>query len=561
MTETFVHEFLRQMEQAPERLALVCVGEDGSELAVNRAEFLAAARNQAWRLKTGGVGAGEVVLLVLPHGMDLFSSFWGALLLGAVPVVYAYPGSQDQQDSYLESLREFVEAVGCDAVLLQDEEFVLRAGLQETGVALLSPAAENFPVETGEIVPPGIPSLDQMAILQFSSGTTGAKKGVIISHRAMLNYLADNALTLQLSPEDVVVSWLPLNHDMGLIGCFVVPLTCGFPTVVMSPRYWLGRPAELLRQVHKQQGSITMMPNFAFNYLTTRLRDNELAGIDLSSWRVVVSGAEPVNMAVLEAFRQRFSAHGLGETVLRVGYGMAECVLGISRTPVGTQPRADSVDARRLSADHRAVPAGEAETGSRHVASCGVPHPMVEVQIVDDSGRSLGEREVGEIQVKSSTLFSGYWRQPELTGAALAGGWFHTGDLGYLFEGELYVCGRKKDVIISFGNNIYPEDVEEIAESFAEVRNGRCVAFGIYDERKGTENVLVLCELRKQLEPDEQKRLITRIRERIWEKLDVLVANIGIVDRGWIVKTTSGKLARSANREKYLAEKKPPPPT
>jgi fatty-acyl-CoA synthase len=552
MFETFVHQFVDQMKSSPEKLALVCIEDDGTERQINRAEFLEAVQGQAWKLKSQGVDIGNIVLLVLPHGMELFSAFWGVLLLGAVPVVYAYPNALENQQIYLEQLKDFVLQIRNDVVLILPEFFEELADLlRGSGINIIQGGKENLEPRGNDLDASNVSSLEQTALLQFSSGTTGAKKGVMLSHRAIINYLAANVISMQLSPSDVIVSWLPLNHDMGLIACFIVPLTGGFPAVIMSPRRWITDPGSLFRAVHRYRGTITLMPNFAFSYCTKNVSDYELAGADLSSW-LVINGAERVRREDLWAFSERFAVYGMQNLALRVGYGMAECVLGVSRTPLGSQPKVDWVDQQALLTDGKAISCEPNVPNAKVIVSCGRPHPMVEMEIVAETGLPLPERKVGEIRIQSTTLFSGYYLQPELTQSVLIDGWFYTGDLGYLSEGELYVCGRKKDVIITFGRNIYPEDIEGIAGSFPEVRRGRVVAFGVSNGEAGTEKIVLLCELRNDSEGVDFQ-LVNSIRKRVWQSLDVYISQVGFVERGWVVKTSSGKIARSANKEKYLA--------
>jgi len=555
MFETFVHQFLQQMKTAPERLALVCIEDDGSQRQVSRRELLAATQCQARSLQAQGVAGGDVCLIVLPHGMDLFTHFWAALMLGAVPVIYAYPGMLETQQGFCEQLEDFSRQIQCDQLLVAAELHAeMEQRLADSGSRLLQSSGSAAVGDGAEIEPPQVASLEQTAILQFSSGSTGSKKGVVISHRAMSNYLEANASTMQLSAGDVVVSWLPLNHDMGLIACFIVPLTCGFPTVLMSPRHWMGQPDSLFRAVSKYRGTITLMPNFAFGYCSKQVRDDQITGIDLTCWRILISGGEPARIGLLDEFAERFSAAGLERTALRVGYGMAECVLGISRTPINEYPKVHRVDRLKLLKEDRAVSCNSDAGNAREIVSCGRAHPMVQVQVVDTSGLPLPERSVGEICVKSTALFSGYYRLTGPIEPVAADEWFHTGDLGYLHDGEVYVCGRRKDIIISFGSNIYPGDIEAIAESFPTVRKGRTVAFGVDDKRRGTERIVLLCELQDAIPEEKRTQLISGIREQVRQKLDVLLSAIDFVERGWVIKTTSGKLARAANREKFLQE-------
>jgi len=555
MFETLLHQFVRQMQDTPGATALVCIDEAGGAHSYTRAEFLAEVQVRATGLREQEIVAGEPLLIALPHGIDLFASFWATLLVGAVPVIHPYPGALDSRNGFAAQVGEFARQIKCQAVLCAGElNNELLQVLKGTDIRVVRIPADGSLQSAASLEPVKVSSLEEPAILQFSSGATGAKKGVVISHRALLNYLATNEITLRLTPEDVFVSWLPLNHDMGLIACFTVPLTSGLPLVIMSPQYWIAHPGALFRAVHHYRGSITFMPNFAFSYCSRAVRDTEIAEIDLSSWRILVSGGEPARIEAMEAFSRRFAPRGLQPMAMRVGYGLAECVLGVSRTPLGKQPQVDWVDQKALIGAGQAVPCSRDAAHAKAIVSCGKAHPIVELDVVSESGQSLREREVGEIRVRSTALFSGYYLQPGLTEEAMRDGWFHTGDLGYLHDGELYVCGRKKDLIISFGSNIYPEDVEAIAESFEEVRRGRAVAFGIDDERRQTEKIVLVCETQPDFPAGQTAALALEIRERAWQRLGVVVAQVEFVKRGWVIKTTSGKLTRSANREKYLAE-------
>ncbi len=552
MHETFVDQFVNHMQTNPEQLALVCLEDTGYEHVVSRAEFLSMVMGQAVAMESKGIRAQDIVLLALPHGLELFAAFWAVLYVGAVPVINAYPSPFEDQATALDRLVKLCLEIQCSALLtLSSREDDLSARFKDSSVTLLYADLNASSTDSLHSKPATPKSLEDMAILQFSSGTTGAKKGVMISYRAINNYLAANRSSMQLTAKDCVVSWLPLNHDMGLIACFVLPLTSGLPTVLMSPRQWITQPRKLFSAVSRYRGTITLMPNFAFSFCTKNIGQEDVEKEDLSSWRLLINGAERVNLQDMKAFYERFSSLGLHRLAIRVGYGMAECVLGVSRTPAEQQPSVDWVDSKILSVEKKAVPCDSSNPESKAIVSCGRPHEMVTMEIVGESGIALQERHVGEVRIKSSTLFSGYF-SPLRTEVRSADEWFYTGDLGYVFDGEIYLCGRTKDLIISYGRNVFPEDIESIAASFTEVRRGRAVAFGVTDSEKGTENIVLICEVNVDREDTSLAQLANSIRREALSLLELVISDIQFQDKGWIIKTTSGKIARSANKAKYL---------
>jgi fatty-acyl-CoA synthase len=555
MHDTFVHQFVDQMRHSPGKLAMVCVEDDGAERQITRSQFLAAVQTQARSLLSQGVKPGDIALLALPHGMDLFAAFWGVLFLGGIPIVFNYPNSPQDKYAYFDQVKTFSDQTQNQAVLVSPENYLDLIYLFDSSKMKVIQTRVTEP-RRGEasIEPVRVPSLETTAILQFSSGTTGAKKGVMLSFRAIMNYLGAIQVYMQITPDDVMVSWLPLSHDMGLIASFILPLTSGFPTVILSPRAWISKPSRLFGLVHKYKGTISLMPNFAFSYCAKSVTDKQMEGLDLSSWRLVINGAEMVRSENLVSFSKRFGPYGLPQTALSVGYGMAECVLGVSRTPLGEHPKVDWVDRDSLSNHGKALACPANAPNGKAVVSCGRPHPNVEILIVDQAGQPLPEREVGEIRVRNTTLFSGYHLQPELTRQRLLDGWFRTGDLGYTCGGELYVCGRESDVIITFGKKVYPEDIEAIAESFPQVRKGRTAAFGVEDERSGSELVVLVCELVDPVRQGAQDQLVKEISAEVLRQLGVMVSVVRFEGKGWVVKTTSGKVARAGNREKYLRD-------
>ncbi|MBX3047545.1 MAG: AMP-binding protein [Anaerolineales bacterium] len=518
----------------------------GQPQPVNRAQLLAHARGAAAQLAAQGVGPGDVVLLVLQHSLELVYYFWGAALLGAVPSIFAFLTEKLDPDLYRQRIKTLVEHSEAKAVVTYPEnQAALRELLAGLPVQLLVaagiPEAPTGPLRAAEI------SAEEIGLLQHSSGSTGMQKGVALSHGAVLRQIAAYRAAIQLDPEtDVIVSWLPLYHDMGLIAGFVMPIITGTHLVLMSPFEWVRQPGSLLDAIHTYRGTLCWLPNFAYNLLARTFRPQE--GLDLSSWRAVINCSEPAQAESQQLLLEKLAPYGFREEALAVSYAMAENTFAVTQTRIGQPPRVDTVEIAAIQERGAAQPAAE---GKRFV-SCGPPIARVELRVVDEQGQPLPERRVGEIALRSDFMLSGYHNRPDLSAQALtADGWYLSGDMGYLADGELYITGRKKDLIIVGGKNIYPQDIEAIASRTPGVHPGRAVAFGVFDERQGSEKIVVLCEAAADADPDESER---QLRAAIVKETEVTLGDFRFVPRGWIVKTSSGKQARNDNREKYLRE-------
>jgi acyl-CoA synthetase (AMP-forming)/AMP-acid ligase II len=293
------------------------------------------------------------------------------------------------------------------------------------------------------------------------------------------------------------------------------------------------------------------MPNFAYNHCVRAVRDEDLAGVDLSSWRALVNAAEPVRLDSHRAFHERFAPWGFRESALQVAYGMAEATLFVTATEPGVPAPVDWVDRRRLAEEREAVPAEAGAPEALAMVSCGRPLRNAELRIVDERCRPLPERRVGQILIRCDSMFDGYHRQPELTARVMQDGWHLSGDMGYLAQGQLYVSGRLKDLIIVAGRNIYPQDLEAEANQVEGVHPGRTVAFGVSDPRLGTEVVVIVCELERPMSEPERERVKEEIRRRAWQQ-EVTLHDVRLVDERWLIKTSSGKISRASSREKYL---------
>ena len=533
------------------RLAVVWIGEDGSRASIQAGELHRAAMGRAHALRRHGIASSELVLLALPYSPDLLSSFLGALYGAAIPAILPYVSDQPDVAAQVERVRRLAvaaeaRAVICPPFLAAPLGDALRGVSEVIDTSMLGSVAE-----TGSV--PASVRPESTALIQFTSGTTGGQKGVRVSNAAVLSFLEGLAPALEVTPRDVVVSWLPLYHDMGVITGLLLPLVQGIPTVLMSPTHWVRAPIVMLRAIHDFNGTLTWMPNFAFSHIARSVRDADLQGLDLSAWRLCMNGAEPVREDSIAAFCARLEAFGMRREIVRAGYGMAENVL--TATLTSGPPRVDWVSAMDFQKRRIASPVPASTAGALAVVSNGSGLAGAEVAIADDEGRLLPEREVGEILVRSPHLFDGYHLRPDLTAAAMRDGWFRTGDLGYLAGGELYISGRKKDLIIVRGANISPEEIEAIADRTPGIQAGRAVAFGVADADLGTERIVIVAELRQPLpEAGGPRAVEAALRRAVLDSLGIAVGTVCFVERGWITKTSSGKLPRTTSRARYLEQ-------
>ena len=538
----------------PDALALVFIAEDGTRTRVTRGELRAEVMRHAGALAALDLRAGDVIVLVMGHSPALVPAFFGAMALGAAPCIFSYPSERMDVGVYAQRVRSVVENSGARAVLTSSGlAGELRALLGNEGCPIVD--ADALPRSTAPATASlARPAPDGVAFLQYTSGTTDLPKGIPHTHASVIAYLTAKVSHLRFQPGDVVVSWVPLYHDMGLLSSLLAPLAVGIPTVLMSPFHWVRDPKILLHAVQEFRGTFTPLPNFALNHCARTIRDRDLEGLDLAHWRIVGVGGEPVRQASLEMFSERFGRYGLKATALMPGYGMAENVEVATASPREQPPRVDWVRAQELHAEGRAVPATPRQPGVSAIVSCGHPIAGSEVAIIDSQGQRLPERRVGEVAIRSPYRFHGYHRRPDLTARALRDGWFMSGDLGYMADGELYVCGRTKDLVIVGGRNVYPEDVEMLVEAVPGLRPGRAVAFGVEDAALGSERLVFVCEVVGALDEGQRTAIVRELRRRAAQELDVVLSEVRLVDPGWVIKTSNGKLARSANRDRYAAE-------
>lgn len=389
------------------------------------------------------------------------------------------------------------------------------------------------------------------ALIQYTSGSTGTPKGVLLTHRNLLANIRAVEEALRIQSTDVGVSWLPLYHDMGLIGCWLAPLYLGVPMTILSPLAFLARPERWLWTIHRRRATVSAAPNFAYELCARRLADDVIEGLDLSCWRVALNGAEPVSPETLDRFVRRFAPLGLRAEALLPVYGLAESSLAVTTPPLDRAPRVETAARVRFEQRAEVVSARSTERAPLRFVSVGRPLPGHEVRIVDPEGREQPERKEGRLEFRGPSTMQGYYGNPGATACVLRpGGWVDSGDRAFVAEGEVFVTGRAKDLIIRGGRNLYPQEIEEIVGDVEGVRRGCVVAFGLVDEARGTEELVVVAETRAD-GADQKRRIAEAVQSRLSEILGLPAEHVVLVPPRTIPKTSSGKLRRSECRERF----------
>jgi acyl-CoA synthetase (AMP-forming)/AMP-acid ligase II len=553
---TFPERLRSLHSQDPERVAVSLQFSGREDLPLTYAQLLHGASAYARALEAAGIRPGEVTVLILQHGEDLIYSFWGAILQGAIPSIMPFLTEKLSPERYRADLAALISVTKPAAIVTYPEfEAEVRAALQEgdsvrsvivTDQVVSQPETDFASLQGFQRKP------EDIVLLQHSSGTTGLQKGVALSHQAVFNQLNSYGKSLSLTESDVIVTWLPLYHDMGLIAGFLMPILSGIPVAIMSPFDWVRAPYKLLQSISKYRGTLTWLPNFAYNFCAQKIRDRHMDDVDLSSLRAVINCSEPVRWESHVAFYGRFKDYGLKFEALQTSYAMAENVFGVTQSQLGKLPVVEEID-RESFMVQRVAESPSNGRPSMKMMSSGQPLESVKVKVVDENGHSAPERVIGELALQSDCMLTGYFNRPDITEKAFKDGWYLTGDYGYISGGEVFVSGRKKDMIIVGGKNIYPQDLESLTYEVAGVHAGRSVAFGMFDEAQGTEEVVIIAEGDSD-DANEQQKIADAIRLHVTKNSAIALRYVRVVGPKWILKTSSGKTARSANKEKFLNE-------
>jgi acyl-CoA synthetase (AMP-forming)/AMP-acid ligase II len=526
---------------------MIAIEHDGRSRSISYAELLAQALLIGGALLADGLMTDDRVALVVPEVSSFVNAFFAISAAGLLPVPLVPPAQAGDVPTFARQTRQLLASSRAAAVLTTAEV----AGLLD--LRDLTPAPRVLVIDTilrgPALETPASPALDQPALLQFTSGSTAAPKGVVLTHANLHANIAalSGPRGLNVGPSDVGVSWLPLYHDMGLIGGLLAAMYTQVNIVLMSPVLFLKRPTAWLEALSQYRGTISFAPNFAYELCLRRVKPSQIGTLDLSSWRVAGCGAEPVRADTLRAFGERFAQAGFRASSFIPSYGLAEHSLAVTFCHQGL--KVDSLDPGRLVRESRAVPIADRRVSSVRLVSCGRPFPEHDVKIVDEEGRRLPDRYVGRIVVRGPSVMAGYFEDPVATADALHNGWLHTGDLGYLAGGELFVCGRTKDLIIRHGRKYHPPDLESAIADLRGVRPAGVVVFGINHPDEPDEVVAVL-EARASMTTED---IIDHVRRRVRETAGLELDRVIIAPPGTIPHTTSGKVRRAETRARFQA--------
>jgi acyl-CoA synthetase (AMP-forming)/AMP-acid ligase II len=545
--ETLTSAFRSLVEHFPDFRCLTILDRKGEEQRLTLGELWHRAQEIRAALESAGLQPGGVVILVLPTGPELVAAYFAVLLAGGVPGLVATPSNRvADHDVYAGRVGAILANAAAQALYCSPEVGAIFGGDRApllAGAALLTPdlAKGGVPADAAARPQPG-----DTATIQYSSGSTGIPKGILLTHRAMLNNVRAVRDGLGLTADDVSVNWIPLYHDMGLIDAFLLPLLCGCPTVLIPTMDFMRDPGLWLWAMHRYRGAISWAPNFAYSVAASRVPDSDLEGLDLSSWRIAINAAEPLLARTLEVFAQRFAPYGFGPEAMTPAWGLAENVTIATAHPVGEEPRIEHIDRTALATRNVAEPTGEDGVPSVAIGRC---LPGCEVEVRDRTGAAQEDRRVGAIWLHSDSLLTGYHREAKLTAQVLVEGWLDTGDQGYQVDGNLFFVSREKDLIVIGGEKFAPHDLEILINEVPGVRAGCAVCFGVLKEAHGTEEIAAVIETRET--GDAAAALDRAVRHKVLESTGLTLRYVVLVPPGGVEKTTSGKLARRATRERH----------
>ncbi|MBP0455146.1 AMP-binding protein [Kitasatospora sp. RG8] len=548
---TILHALLASAEQGHHAPTVTLAHDTTHQETLRHDTLLNAAARTAAALAEHGIRPGDRIVLCLPTAAPFTTAFLGTQLLGATPTAIAVPARLGGAAGFESQLKDLLDYLRPAALITTPT--VITALPHPTDTRLinadtlhtraLDPTAPTHPLNP--------PHPDTLALIQCTSGSTGTPKGVQITHANLAANCEQFTTALHWTPHDTTVSWAPLYHDMGLITGLMCPLYAGADTVLMPPTRFLRAPTEWLHHITTHHGTIAAAPNFAYGYLTTRVNDDDLNGIDLSTWRIALCGAEPVKPATIKPFIERFTRWGLPPNAFTPAYGMAEATLVITTTHPDTPLTHDSINRHTAATHHTATDTDPNSPDALHIVDCGPPLTNTRIRITDTHNQPLPDNHIGHIQFQSPSQTTGYHNLPhETTNATTPDGWWKTGDIGYLRNGNLRITGRAKDLIIIRGANYYPTDIEHAAETVPGIRPGAVIALAHQPDHTDTEELHLIAET--ELHPTHHHTLRQAIHAAITTHTGIHTTTIHLVPKRAIPKTTSGKLQRTKARELFL---------
>ncbi|SCY80494.1 AMP-binding protein [Microvirga guangxiensis] len=519
---------------APEQAAFYVIGAQSAVTEISNAALLQEATLLAQRLSAHGVKAGDIVLLAFETSPCLVTAFFACQVGGFLPCIVEAPSPGIHGANWAERLAVRAQYAGARLILAPRDccDLLREAGCRATTVEdLPMPHEARFPA----------PTRDASAFLQFTSGTTSQPKALLIDNKTLLSNVRGLALAAGWSHQDTVVSWLPLYHDMGLVALTMCGFAAGMSVVLMPSTMFTMNPARWLWAIHSFKGTVTSAPNFAYQFVATHAPEHRTRGLDLSSLRCAFNAAEFIQKKTVEHFFNRFAPHGLKREALFAAYGLAECTVAVTFSRPSESVRFQTISRQQFMTQGVANPVDAAASDAWPVASVGPVLKGHEVMIVDNDGSPLPERRQGQIYLRGPSVVHGYYK--ETAPSNIHNGWLATGDLGYLDNGELYITGRIKDLIIRAGANISPYEIEQVVGEIEGVRSGAVGAIGLSDPVKGTENLVVFFET-TQKASEKVEAMRHAIRDRLSQKLSIAVDHVLNLPPHTLQKTTSGKLQR-----------------
>ncbi|MCF4167276.1 AMP-binding protein [Zavarzinia compransoris] len=556
---TVVERILRRAERVPATVAITHVTPKGAT-DITWGEFADSLFRWGGVLKDLEGSKGRPVLIFLPHSHEMYFAYFGAMAGGLIPSYMPLPSAKQEPGYYWASHRTLVDRIKPAAIIAPDEirEDMVKAGIGIPAERILTPGgieALAKPVDAaGREAMLAAIGPEDIALLQHTSGTTGLKKGVALSHGAIILQSEAYSKSIDLDESGTIVSWLPLYHDMGLIACLMGTVLTGNRLVNMDPFHWLNRPGRLFELAQTHGGSHIWLPNFAFDHLVNTVRKPEK--FDLSGIKAFVSCSEVSRPQTARRFVQHFEPAGVTAGQCAVSYAMAETVFAVTQTPMGRPFKACTVPMGELGPGDRVRFMDEGAEDSRELMSCGPVLPGVTVRIVDPERNEVEDGVVGEVEIQAPFLFSGYFALPEKTAEKLRDGKYYSSDLGFKHDGEIFILGRADDMVILNGKNIFANEVEQSLQQIEGLKPGRIVATGVDDARLGSQRLVVMAELKEDVVEDRQAAISDEVSEKVSREFGVDVADVWLVPLGALHKTTSGKISRHKNREYYVANRR-----
>ncbi|MBA3661272.1 MAG: AMP-binding protein [Gammaproteobacteria bacterium] len=536
-------------EHAPSQSHIFFQHENGQEEIITYGELYERALIVAGGLRALGVTEQETVAIMQPTSPHFFYTFYGTLLAGAIPVPIYPPFRMHMLEAYAQTEARILKNAQVRVLITFQEASRLSQILKSFVPSLKWVVTPEDLQQDKPLTEPFDAKPDDAAFIQYTSGSTSDPKGVLLSHANLIANIKAYGKAIQVGPEDVTVSWLPLYHDMGLIGMWLGSLYFGVPLVLLTPFSFLNHPEKWLWAIHYHRGTLSGAPNFAYELCIRKIDPALLEGLDLSSWRVAVNGAEKIYPRTLQAFAEKFAPYGLNEQAILPVYGLAESTVALL-IPQGQEKfHLDQVDRKQFENHRKAVPSNAKD--SLTYVSCGEPIEGHEVRIVDEQDQPLPDRTVGQLQFRGPSSMQGYYRNEKATQAVLRQGWINSGDFAYQADGAFYLTGRVKDLIIKAGRNLYPAEIEEIVGRVQGIRQGSVIAFGTTDPIRGTEQLIVVAETRAT-QADVKNAMKAAVQAAIDQALDIVPDHIILVAPYRVPKTSSGKLQRAACKQMYL---------